>query len=392
MAVENDLYRQAIAKRLDSSSSEIADEWLKRLDEIIDEQTRDIFPTDLLLDHIPSLIQEIAKIIESPQNDLAVSSSLIARKAKSLGELRHEQNASVHQLLREYDVLAKILEEFIIQESEKYDGEIQYQDSIHVMSNVAHVVRMILQATVDTFIEKYMEKIDSQTDRLVEFNKFLSHELKNPMQAALLNSELLLDGKSLEDKETKEILAVKTSIQQAVLLLRNIEQVSKVDNEDSASPIIQEVDIVNVVNNISMQLEEMLNGNGIELKIKNDLGKITLEIAKLELILTNIITNAVKYSDLRKDDKYIHVERIQSEDDQLILMISDNGLGIDDDMHEEVFKLRVRAHEDTDEGKNIEGHGLGLYLAQEAAENLRGTISLESKVGEGSKFIIKLPK
>ena len=391
MTTGNNIFRKFIAKKLDSNSTQIADEWLKRLDEIIDENSRDIFPTELLLDHIPSLIQEIANIIESPQNDLAVSSSLIARKAKSLGGLRHEQNASVHQLLREYDVLAKILEEFIIQQTEEYDNKIEYQEAIQVMSNVAHVVRMILQATVDTFIEKYMDTIDSQTDRLVEFNNFLSHELKTPLQAALLNSELLLEDKTLEAEGTKELIAVKNSIQQAILILNNIEQVSKVESDGPDSPISQDVDINNLVNDIAMQIEEMLNQNNVEINIKNDLGTITLELAKLDLILTNIITNAVKYSDSNKSSRYVQVERLKSDKGEIILMVSDNGLGIAEDMQKDVFKLRVRAHEDTQEGGDIEGHGLGLYLAQEAAENLGGSITLESKAGEGSKFVITIP-
>lgn len=391
MAIDNNLYHQYIAEKLDSNSAQIADEWLKRLDEIIDENSRDIFPTELLLDHIPSLIQEIARIVESPQNDLAVSSSLIARKATSLGSLRHEQNASVHQLLREYDVLAKILEEFIIEKSDEYNEKITYQESIQLMSNVAHVVRMILQATVDTFIGKYMETIDSQTERLLAFNNFLSHELKTPLQAALLNSELLMEDKTLEDEGTQELIAVKNSIQQASLLLSNIEQLAEVKNDKITSPIVQEIDVNNLINDISTQLEEMLEEYDVEINIKNDLGSIKHEFAKLDLILTNIITNAVKYSDPNKDKKFVQIERVEGDKDKFILEVTDNGLGIPKDMQNDIFKLRVRAHEDSEQGKDIEGHGLGLYLALEAAEDMDGDIHLESELADGSKFTIQIP-
>ena len=61
-------------------------------------------------------------------------------------------------------------------------------------------------------------------------------------------------------------------------------------------------------------------------------------------------------------------------------------------MHEEVFKLRVRAHEDSDSTKDIDGHGLGLYLVREAVEKIGGKVEMTSEEGKGTSFTLTLPK
>lgn len=387
----DDTYRKFISDKLANSSQKIAELWLDKLDEIIDEPIRDIFPTELLLDHIPSLIRELAKVLASPENELAVTSSLIAGKAKELGRIRNKQNATVHQLLREYDLLAAILEQTISDESQNYTGQIDYQDCIKMMASVAHVVRMILQATVDEFVYIYMERIDDQTERLASFNSFVSHELRKPLQAALLNSELLLEDKKLDQENTKELLIVKNSIQKAASLLKNVGELTEVDQGKGMSPVNADVHVATLVNDIEMQLEDMLTAQNVVLTKQENLGSVVTNAAKLELILTNLINNAVKYCDPDKAKRIINISH-DSDASMYRLNISDNGLGIEEDMQDKVFDLHVRAHENHASKKNTDGHGLGLYLVREAAGNIGGRVEMTSTVGEGTSFTIILPK
>ena len=103
-------------------------------------------------------------------------------KARELGELRYEQRASVHQLLREYRVLGSILVTFVEQETRLFDF-VAPVEVIAVLGRVAQAVGVLQQTTVETFIAKYTARIDEQTRRLENFNRMVSHELRQPIGA-----------------------------------------------------------------------------------------------------------------------------------------------------------------------------------------------------------------
>ena len=178
-------FQSVYAARLIDDAEDLAEQWLRRLGEIIDESLRDIFPTELLLDHIPALLRELGRVISAPEESGPASSSLIAHKAEQLGNLRHQQNASVHQLLREYEVLAEILEELIESELAQFDEAVSTNEVLAVSATMERVVRMIMQATVDSFVEKYTAEISRQQEALVSFNNFVSHELKKALTSGI---------------------------------------------------------------------------------------------------------------------------------------------------------------------------------------------------------------
>ena len=135
-----------------------------------------------MLDHIPSLIQEIAGYLEDTDADEFAANTFVLDKARELGELRYEQRASVHQLLREYRVLAAILVTFVEQETTRLDS-VAPIEVIAVLGRVAQAVGVLQQTTIETFIAKYTAQIDEQTRRLENFNRMVSHELRQPIGA-----------------------------------------------------------------------------------------------------------------------------------------------------------------------------------------------------------------
>ncbi len=105
---------------------------------------------------------------------------------------------------------------------------------------------------------------------------------------------------------------------------------------------------------------------------------------RLSLILNNLISNGIKYSDPAKENPFIHI-RIHVDPHKASLSFSDNGIGIDNEYIQKVFNMFFRATEEK------EGAGLGLYIVKEAVEKLCGTIRLESQLGKGTVFNIDLP-
>ena len=89
-------FGDVIARRIRAEHIPISARWLERLRGLLTVHENEVFPTDHLLDHIPSLIQDIADYIRAPETEAVVANTWITTKAQELGKLRHAQRASVH--------------------------------------------------------------------------------------------------------------------------------------------------------------------------------------------------------------------------------------------------------------------------------------------------------
>lgn len=105
---------------------------------------------------------------------------------------------------------------------------------------------------------------------------------------------------------------------------------------------------------------------------------------RISVVLNNLISNSIKYRDLRKKDQYIKI-RASVNRAMASLEFSDNGIGISGEFLNKIYDMFFRATE------RSEGAGLGLYIVKETVEKLGGRISTTSTVGEGSTFIIEVP-
>jgi signal transduction histidine kinase len=105
---------------------------------------------------------------------------------------------------------------------------------------------------------------------------------------------------------------------------------------------------------------------------------------RIDQLVTNLITNALKYG----LGKPIEVVVSQGADNQALLQVSDQGIGIPRDMHAKIFERfeRVPSSE-----SRASGLGLGLYVVKQIVDSHRGTITVESELGRGSTFVVRLP-
>jgi signal transduction histidine kinase len=105
---------------------------------------------------------------------------------------------------------------------------------------------------------------------------------------------------------------------------------------------------------------------------------------RLEIVMNNIISNAIKYQDKAKAEKNILIKSYRKNGNHVI-EISDNGLGIKKEYHEKIFDMFFVTP------NNQKGSGLGLYITRETITRLKGTIRVESEAAAGSNFIINIP-
>jgi signal transduction histidine kinase len=132
------------------------------------------------------------------------------------------------------------------------------------------------------------------------------------------------------------------------------------------------------------------------LKYSTDISKVTIEVhvddsikvktddSRLRVILNNLIGNGFKYQDFSKPKPSLKVKAVV-QDGRCLIQIEDNGIGIRQEHHDRIFEMFYRAND------TAAGSGLGLYIAKEAADKLRSTITFTSEYGKGSVFTLSLP-
>jgi signal transduction histidine kinase len=227
-----------------------------------------------------------------------------------------------------------------------------------------------------------------QNEALIKINKELdsfvysiSHNLRAPLMSVLG----LLD---LAKNENNQIVIhqyhemMKTSVCKLDDTLKEILEYSR----NARQGLV--VDEINFLKTINDNFERMQFMPGYE-RIKKEIvidgnGPFYSDHYRLSLILNNLISNAIKYSDPAKEVPSIQIT-IHVDQEKASLTFEDNGIGIDSNYINRVFHMFFRAT-----SKN-EGAGLGLYIVKEAVEKLCGTINLQSELGKGTVFKIELP-
>ena len=113
----------------------------------------------------------------------------------------------------------------------------------------------------------------------------------------------------------------------------------------------------------------------------NSANVLKTDAVQLKIILNNLISNAIKYHDLDKDDPFIEVTFVKLGNEVTIKVI-DNGRGIEKEHFDKIFDMFYRAPSD------LEGSGLGLFIVKEAAGKINGTVTVASELGKGSTFTL----
>ena len=113
-------------------------------------------------------------------------------------------------------------------------------------------------------------------------------------------------------------------------------------------------------------------------------GNFYSDATRIKVIISNIFSNSIKFNDLEKEESTISID-IKMQKQMARIVITDNGEGIEQEALSKIFDMFYRA------SQSARGAGLGLYVVKEIVNKLNGKIAVESRLGNGSKFIIELP-
>lgn len=225
-----------------------------------------------------------------------------------------------------------------------------------------------------------------------EFLATMSHELRTPLNSILGFSEVLADSRNLTDKEQRYARNIQTSGRSLMTLINDVLDLAKIES-GKMEIHAAEFALGDLVERQVSTLMPLAEKRQIALTWSVDTGIPTLfqDPGKMQQILTNLISNAIKFT---PEGGRVRISAVEVSD-RCEIMIEDNGIGIPLDEQERIFeKFRqgrgVPGQKDALTRK-YEGTGLGLSIVKELARLLGGEVVLESEFGKGSKFTVQLP-
>jgi signal transduction histidine kinase len=379
-----------IAERMRAEHRALAARWFDRLLELVPVEAREIFPTESLLDHVPALILEISGYLREPEDGAIAANTAILDKARELGALRHGQRASLHQVLREYQLLGGVLVTFVLEEMERLGATPPASESVSLVFRLNQAVNVLSQSTVEAFVALYTQTIAEQNQRLEQFTRMAAHEWRQPLGALQFGVSLLRQSKFDHEHAERTLTVVERNVRHLVELTHKLEAVARMQT-DGDSPVVQEVSATTVIQEAARQLREMADARSVQIQIAEDLPTLTVDVGRLELVFVNLLSNAIKYSDASKPVRVVEISGSMNSQGECRFEVRDNGLGIPAHAFTAIFQRFTRAHTDRTDLQYVAGIGLGLSIVEDCVRAIGGRIDVRSAEGEGSVFAITLP-
>jgi signal transduction histidine kinase len=380
-----------IAERMRIEHRALAARWFDRLLGLLPVDARDVFPSDTLLDHIPALILEISAYLRQPEEGAIAANTSILDKARELGALRHGQHASLHQVVREYQVLDGVLVAFVQEEIDRLSIVPTPSECVLLVSRLNQAVAVLSQATVETFVTLYTQTISEQNERLEQFTRMAAHEWRQPLGALQFGVSLLRRPDVDAQRVERTWAAVERNLAHLVEMTRKLEVVARM--QDTAdSPVMQDVSAGTIAQEASRQLREMADARGVTIRIPDEMPVLTVDVGRLELVFLNLLSNAIKYSDPAKSERHVEIGSQVDGGGWCRIEVRDNGVGIPEHALTTIFQRFSRAHTDREELSHVSGVGLGLAIVDDCVRAMGGQIDVRSIEQEGTTFTLILPR
>ncbi len=362
------------------------------------QKTKDAIKSERHLRKSIKLFHQLKNINEETQAKMMLIDSYLAFKKFSQAEkiiqevMEYSENSNQKSnLIYIYQLYSTILEE-----KEDYKNALIYfkkhkivNEEINNAESEKKLKNLEFQQKIDILnIEK--NSAEKMAAIKQDFLANMSHEIRSPINS-ILGICYLLQQQSLNIIQNDYVDRLKRSGENLLGIINDVLDISKIESGKmvlilqpfSLNTLLQ--DILN--NNEPRALEKQLNFS-INKKYKDDL-ILNGDIVRLQQVITNLISNAIKFTE--KGNVSLHITPTESSNNKIEIqfIVTDTGIGIQKDKIDKIFERYEQA---TAAIKNtFGGTGLGLSISKKIIELMNGTIEIKSKLEKGSKFIVTIP-
>ena len=253
---------------------------------------------------------------------------------------------------------------------------------------------------VNAELQELNERLRSARDHAVDANRAksvflanMSHELRTPLNAIIGYAELIeeeLEG-GKDETHLKDLRRIGTSAFHLLALINDVLDVSKIE-AGKMDVFIETFDANELIEDVAETVETLAarNQNQLVFEFLGDHRTVAADRTKVRQILYNLLSNACKFTDRGTITLRAEVVVDGEDVEWLEIEVVDSGIGIPDDRLEELFQPFRQADESTT--RKYGGTGLGLAITRSFCELMGGTVVARSVVGEGSTFLVRIPR
>ncbi len=372
------LFREHVAARLKGRAEELTRAWLNEIKQRLPEKPRRIFPDDTLLNHIPILLGKLFTALHDGGS--LTSSAFVRQELENIGTLRRSQGYELDEVLAEFEILRRLVYEALIEEAGGFPEALPPEAPLHVSMDLEQLLGDMVQRTAHIYHDRSRASRQQRGRLLLDYGRAVTHELRNRLNAARLTLRVFRETEGSDGDELLDSLE------------RTLSRIDRVADDAYTIAVAQRhhasaggdmMPLDDLMHEVLADLKELAEERYVELRPAPDLPSIAVDSTRIGLVLMNLLTNAIKYSDPSRARSWVEVRATRTDEPRIWRVdVEDNGFGIPEALQGVIFDEYVRAPE-TD---SSDGEGLGLALSRQAVEQLQGRLWFTSELGRGSCF------
>lgn len=382
-------------KRLDMKNSEefreVADSFnrmAERLTEYRASTLADILSAKKFLEAIVNSINEPIIGLNTEREILFINN-----EALNVLNLKRENviRQSAEELSLKNDLLRRLIRELVSPGDKKEplkiyaDNKESYFKAAYIPINNSNADKDEPHKLGDVILLKNITEFKELDSAKTTFISTISHELKTPISAIMMSLQLLEDKRvgTLNEEQEQLSKSIKDSSQRLLEITGELLNMTQVEagKLQMMPKITKPIELIEYAIKANQVQADKFN---IQIEVEypeEKIGKLFVDSEKIAWVLTNLLSNAIRYS--RENGRV--VIGTQQEGDQIELYVQDFGKGIDPRYHQSIFDRYFRVP-----GTKVQGSGLGLSISKDFVEAHGGTLTVESELGKGSRFVIRL--
>lgn len=390
-----------IGLELQAKKETIVENWIAAVREDIEIDSARGLAYQSVKDSLPFIIEAIATLLTESQAD--DDPQQVEKESLKHGLVRAEQGYDAGEIVHEYSLLRKVI--FSVLEPSLLTGSVK--EVLRAVRTINIVLDEVTAISLESYIEGRMRELqqlqnqllltNQELTRLVETQKdnlsHLAHELKNPLNAIVSFSTLLMQQQQRATQQPGNSLNLQTiervlnNGQQLLRLINNALEVSRYES-DRIELNLETVDVRTLIRDITGALETSIGDKNIEVSLDCSRAPETVVTDSLRLrqIISNLLSNAIRYTEQGR----IEITCYQLDSGRWTFSVADTGRGISLEDQKQIFEPFYRVG--TPEDYVPQSTGLGLAIVKKLVTLFQGEIEVLSRLGEGSTFTVTLPR
>ncbi len=337
-------------------------------------------------DFLKTVAFNIGTAVESAQRRLRLLELLQETQAQA--EELQAQHTELEQMNSELETQAQRLqvseEELKVQQEELMQSNQELEERSTLLEEKN---QLIVERNLE--IQKKAEELETATRYKSEFLANMSHELRTPLNSILLLSRLMSENieKNLTAEQVEYARVIQSSGNGLLTLIDEILDLSKIE-AGKMKLEFNSISVAEIADDMNVLFSPMAKEKNLQfsIRIAEDIPpSIVTDAARLEQILKNLLSNALKFT----SKGAVTMEVVARGDQSISFIVRDTGIGIPKEKQKLVFEAFQQADGST--RRKYGGTGLGLSISRELAKLLGGEIKLNSDANQGSEFIVDIP-